>query len=145
MANEWYQQLEERRQRGKKAAELVAHYKLHLTEAVSRAWYEEQWTETVVNWTAVADLLDKVSPGWDVIELPDNSVNGWYAAIADAKHAARKAENTWLVEKLDEIHKYLIGSEGLAGKIAYQLTKRMVIDMPTARAAVDAALEKRGK
>jgi len=29
----------------------------------------------------------------------------------------------------------------LPGKIAYQLTKRLVIDMPSARAAVDAALE----
>jgi hypothetical protein len=31
-------------------------------------------------------------------------------------------------------------SEELAGAIAYQLTKRMVIDMPTARAEVDRVL-----
>ena len=34
------------------------------------------------------------------------------------------------------------GNERLAGEIAYQLTKRLVIDMPTARAAVDAALSR---
>jgi hypothetical protein len=32
--------------------------------------------------------------------------------------------------------------EKLRGEIAYERTKRMVIDMPTARAAVDAALNK---
>ena len=32
--------------------------------------------------------------------------------------------------------------EKLRGAIAYELTKRMVIDMPTARAVVDAALNK---
>jgi len=30
--------------------------------------------------------------------------------------------------------------EKLCGEIAYELTKRMVIDMPTARAAVDACV-----
>lgn len=64
-AKPWFQQVEERRERGKKAAALAAQHKLHLTESVTRAWYEDQWTETVVDWSAVADLLDKVAPGWD--------------------------------------------------------------------------------
>jgi hypothetical protein len=33
-----------------------------------------------------------------------------------------------------------VGLEEAAGEIAYQLTKRLVIDMPTARASVDAAI-----
>ena len=33
--------------------------------------------------------------------------------------------------------------EKLCGAIAYELTKRMVIDMPTARAAVDAAIKEK--
>lgn len=36
-------------------------------------------------------------------------------------------------------------TEELRGKIAYALTKRLVIDMPTARAAVDEALEEMNK
>lgn len=33
--------------------------------------------------------------------------HGWFAALADARFAASKAENEWLVSKLDEIHQHL--------------------------------------
>jgi hypothetical protein len=39
---------------------------------------------------------------------PEPAVSGWFAAIADARLAARKAENDWLVSKLDEIHRHLL-------------------------------------
>lgn len=43
--------------------------------------------------------------------MADPTTSGWYAALADAKHAARKADNAWLVEKLGEIHQHLIATE----------------------------------
>lgn len=55
----------EREARGKQLAELAAQHRLNLTTTHERSWYEDTWTETVVNWPAVADLLDKVAPGWD--------------------------------------------------------------------------------
>jgi len=33
---------------------------LHLTTTRERCFYEDSWTETVVNWRAVADLIDRV-------------------------------------------------------------------------------------
>lgn len=41
------------------------YYRQVLTTYQQRTWYESTWTETVVDWSAVADLLDKVAPGWD--------------------------------------------------------------------------------
>jgi len=62
--NDVWKCMEEQRERGKRAAALAAEHKLHLTTTERRSWYEDSWTETVVDWGAVADLLDKVAPGW---------------------------------------------------------------------------------
>lgn len=67
MADEkpWFVKLEDRRARGERASAIAAKHKLQLTTTCRRAWYDDTWTETVVDWSAVADLLDKVAPGWD--------------------------------------------------------------------------------
>jgi hypothetical protein len=58
-----WEDLQEREARGKKAAALAGQ--LSLTTSINRGWYEDTWTETVVDWGAVAELLDKaVTDGW---------------------------------------------------------------------------------
>lgn len=64
-AKQVWEDLKLRKERGKKADELAAQYKLNLTTTQERSWYGDSWTEAVVDWPAVADLLDKVAPGWD--------------------------------------------------------------------------------
>jgi hypothetical protein len=54
-----------RQERAKKAATLAAQHKICLTTTQQRCWYEDTWTETVIDWDSVAQLLDKVAPGWD--------------------------------------------------------------------------------
>lgn len=39
---------------------------------------------------------------------------GWLAALSDALHEARRAENTWLAGKLEEIHEHL-ATKGASG------------------------------
>lgn len=38
---------------------------------------------------------------------PDATTKGWYAALADARLAARAAGNDWLAGKLNEIRAYI--------------------------------------
>jgi hypothetical protein len=73
-----WESFQQREARGKKAAGLAAEHKLHLTTTQQRSWYEDTWSETVVNWPAVADLLDKVAPGWDAdgVDVPDGGKHG---------------------------------------------------------------------
>lgn len=44
---------------------------------------------------------------------PDPTTKGWFAALADARLAARKDDNNWLVSKLDEIHQHLLPAAGV--------------------------------
>jgi hypothetical protein len=69
-AKQMWESFRERETRGKKAAAIAAQHNINLTTSQHRSWYEATWMETVVNWTAVADLLDKVAPGWDAAGVP---------------------------------------------------------------------------
>jgi hypothetical protein len=72
-AKQMWESFRERETRGKKAAAIAAQHNINLTTSQHRSWYEATWMETVVNWTAVADLLDKVAPGWDAAGVSVNA------------------------------------------------------------------------
>lgn len=59
-------------------------------------------------------VAEALTAGVDV-PVADHAVNGWYAALADARLAARKAGNDWLVGKLNEIHRHLLAADGERG------------------------------
>lgn len=84
----------EREARGKKVAQIAAQHRLHLTNTVTRYGYDgDSWSETTTNWAAVADLLDKVAPGWDAsgvrvgdeARLQDLMDNYWNIAFAEGR------------------------------------------------------------
>lgn len=84
----------------------------------------------------------------ELVEWSDCIPDGEYILSAPAPHPVaplgeRTLSDESVLKVLDTYAKRIKELESAAvnpGEIAYQLTKRLVIDMPTARAAVDAAL-----
>ena len=94
--------------------------------------------------------MDSKMPPLYASDHPD-FVGGWLwtkiemqAIRAYGTECRRRALAEVLVREIEELRAALAARPASAGEIAYQLTKRLVIDIATARSAVDAALAARG-